>query len=305
MMRLDLSLVEVFCCVYEESSFSRAAERLSISQPTVSGHIKNLEEYLGTKLFDRLPRQVIPTRAGQLLYQRGYAILKEKEAALQDLQRFLHRIEGSLIISGSAIPGEYVLPKLISSFRSQYRAVRVELKIADPKIVCAETLSGEAELGFTCSKVEMPGLEFRHFAASELALVVPNNEEWSAVKSITLEQLAEKPFLAREAGSGMRLEVERKMGRPLDGFNVVGTFGSNCAVREALKAGMGVSVVSLLSVQSEVTNGELKIVEVEGADTQPFDLFAVINQNLTLSPIAETFLGYVLDASTQREDSHK
>lgn len=302
MMRLDLNLVEVFCCVYEERNFSKAAQRLSLSQPTISGHIKNLEEYLGTRLFDRLPRQIVPTRAGQLLYQRGCAIIKEKMAALQDLQRFLHRIEGSLIISSNAMPGEYILPRLITSFRVQYPAVRFELKIADPATVCAEVLKGDAELGFACAKTETHDLEFHHFASTDLALVVPHNKEWRHINSITLDRLAEKPFLAREAGAGMRLAVEQKIGRTLDDFNVAGIFGSDCAVKEALKAGMGVSVLSLLAVQSEIADGELKTVEIEGVDARPIDLFSVINRNITLSPVAETFLDYALKTSTQRGD---
>lgn len=302
MMRLDLSLIEVFCCVYEECNFSRAAERLNISQPTVSGHIKNLEQYIGTRLFDRLPRQVVPTRAGQLLYQRGCAIIKEKMAALQDLQRFLHRIEGSLIISSSAMLGEYILPRLIASFRAQYPGVRFELKIANPMTICAEVLKGDVELGFACSQTETQGLEFRRFASTDLSLVVPHNKEWRHINSITMDRLAEIPFLARETGAGMRLAVEQKLGRMMDDFNVVGIFESNFAVKEALRAGMGVSVLSLLAVQSEIARGELKTVEIEGADARPIDLFIVVNRNLTLSPAAEAFLDYALKISMQRED---
>src|SRR6185503_13058242 len=111
-MRLDLSLVEVFCVVYEEGSFSRAASKLHLSQPTVSGHIKNLEEAIGARLFDRLPRQAVPTRVGEILYIHGRAILNEKDATIQELSKFLNLVEGSLTISASTIPGEYLLPQI-------------------------------------------------------------------------------------------------------------------------------------------------------------------------------------------------
>lgn len=301
MMRLDLNLIEIFCCVYEEANITKAASKLRISQPTVSCHIKHLESYVGAKLFDRLPRRLAPTYAGKLLYRRGFTILKEKEAAMQDLEKFLHRIEGSLRISGSNILGEYVLPHLIASFYAQFPAIKVELKIADPKAICDDVLSGEAELGFSCFKIDSIGLRYRPFASGEIALVVPNTKEWRGIKVISLERLAAEPFLAREIGSGMRAMVEKKIGRTLEGFNVVGVFGSDGVVKEALKAGMGISVVSLFSVQQELASGELKTIEIEGVNMQASDLSVVTNERLTLSPIAETFLASILETKGRSE----
>lgn len=299
-MRLDLRLLEVFCSVYEESSFSKAAEKLFLSQPTVSGHIKTFEGHLGTKLFDRLPREVVPTAAARLLYRHGRSILKEREAALQNLKQFLNRIEGSLRISASTIPGEYLLPSIISSFHIRFPAVKLELKISDSQTVCQEVLGAQAELGFVGAKLEAAGLTFRHFARDKLALVVPNNREWRDVESITPDSLASKPFLARERGSGTRLAFEKKMGRSLDELNVVACFGSTNAVKEALRAGLGISVLSILAVKSEIERGELKTVTIEGFHTIPRDFFAVVNKNLTLSPIADTFLDeHVLNTSVK------
>ena len=293
-MRLDLNLLEVFCCVYEEGGFSRAARKLLISQPTVSGHIKHLEEYLGVKLFDRLPRRIVPTRAGQLLYRRGHTILKEKEAALPELKKFLHRTEGSLTVCGSGIPGEYLLPQIIASFYARFPAVKIEVRISDSEEVCLNVLDGKAELGFTCTKIKANKLEFRQFASSELVLVVPHNREWRHVESITRDRLAMEPFLAREVGSGVRLTVEKKLGRTLDEFNVVGSFSSNSAIKEAVKAGLGMSVLPLLAVTSEVANGTLKTVAIEGISPLRCDFFVVINKTLTRSPIAKTFLQHAL-----------
>ncbi len=295
MMRLDLNLIEIFCRVYEEGNISKAAVTLRISQPTVSGHLKNLETYIGAKLFDRLPRRLVPTRAGQLLYRRGCSILKEKQAAMQDLERFLQRIEGVLQLSGSNIPGEYLLPPLIADFYAHFPAVRIELKVSDPKAVCNDVLSGEAELGFSCTKIDTVGLEFRPFATGSIALVVPNNKTWLRINTISLERLAHEPFLARECGTGMRAMVEERIGRSLEDCNVVGVFGSNHAIKEALKAGMGVAVVSLFSVQRELAGGELKTVAIEGLDMRASNFYVVTNKSLTLSPSAETFLAAVLD----------
>jgi DNA-binding transcriptional LysR family regulator len=293
-MRLDLNLLEVFCCVYKEGSFSRAAQKLRLSQPTVSGHIKNLEDYLGTKLFNRLPRQVVATRAGEILYRRGQIIMIEKESALQELKKFLNRIEGSLAICCSTIPGEYLMPQIVASFHERFPAVVIEMSVSDSQRVYDDVSSGKAELGFAGAKIETVGLEFRHFASDEVALVVPNNSEWRKVESISLDALAAKPMLVRETGSGTRLAFEKRVGRALGEFNVVGYLGSSNSIKEAMKAGLGVSVLSLLSVKSEIESGVFKPVAIEGVTALRRDFFAVFNKRLILSPIAGEFLDFVL-----------
>jgi DNA-binding transcriptional LysR family regulator len=293
-MRLDLNLLEVFCCVYKEGSFSRAAQKLRLSQPTVSGHIKNLEDYLGAKLFNRLPRQVTPTRAGEILYKRGQAIMSEKESAIQELKKFINRIEGSLAICCSTIPGEYLMPQIIASFHKRFPAVIIEMNVSDSQGVCGDVLRGKAELGFAGAKIETVGLEFHQFASDEMVLVAPNDAEWRKVESISLDDLAAKPMLVREAGSGTRLAFEKRIGRELSDLNVVGYFGSSNSIKEAIKAGLGVSVLSLLSIKSEIESGAFKTVRIEDIGPLRRDFFAIFNQHLTLSPIAEEFLDFVL-----------
>jgi len=302
-MRLDLSLIEIFCIVYEEGSFSRAAAKLQLSQPTISGHIKNLEDSVGARLFDRLPRQAMPTQAGKILYRRGRAILDEKYAAVQELNKFLNRVEGSLTITASTIPGEYLLPQMIASFRMKYPGVNIELQISDSEDVCQRVLSGKAEIGFVGARFEVVGLGFRHFASDTLALIVPNNDEWSSIESLTLEELSLKPFLSRESGSGTRTTFEKVIGPALDNFNVVASFGSTNAIKEALKAGLGVSVLSLLAVSSEIARGEFKTVEIEGAGPLHREFFMVINTNLTASPIADAFVECVHEGGGRKSIS--
>lgn len=302
-MRLDLSLIEIFCIVYEEGSFSRAASKLQLSQPTVSGHIKNLEDCIGARLFDRLPRQAMPTHAGKILYRRGRAILDEKYAAVQELNKFLNCVEGSLTISASTIPGEYLLPQIIASFRMKYPGVNVELQISDSEDVCQRVLSGKAELGFVGTRFEAVGLGFRHFASDTLALIVPNSEEWGSIKSLTLEELSLKPFLSRENGSGTRTTFEKAIGPALDNFNVIASFGSTNAIKEALKAGLGVSVLSLLAVNSEIARGEFKTVEIKGGGPLHREFFMVINTSLTTSPIADAFVECVHEGGGRKSIS--
>lgn len=298
-MRLDLSLVEIFCRVAEEGSFSRAAEKLSLTQPTISGHIKSLEDYVGARLLDRLPRRNVLTQAGELLYKHGKAILNQKEAAIRELDRFLNRAEGSLKLCGSTIPGDYLLPEIIAFYHQHYPGVRVQLQILDSKGTCLEVLGGRAELGFVGGRFEAPGLAFRLLANDELVVVVPNDEQWQLRSSLTVSELSELPFLAREPGSGTRLGFERVIGRSLDDFNVVAHLGSTNAIKEALKSGLGVSVLSRLAVRAELASGALKTVELKGVQSLQREIFIVVNETLTMSALAERFVECALKMATR------
>lgn len=289
-LRLDLYLVEIFCCVYEHSNFSRAAKKLRISQPTISGHIKNLEDHVGLKLFDRLPKRVVPTRAGELLYRHGCSILKEKESAIRGLNKLRNCIEGPLLIHSSTTPGEYLLPKIIASFHSEHPGIAIEVRISDSRITCNEVLKGKAEIGIVGAMFESKELEFCHLTSDQMVLVVPNNDKWRKVKSITPSALAKVPFLVREAGSGSRIAFEAEAGINLANFNIVGYLGSTSAIKEALRANLGVSVLSLLAVKNEIDSGVFKVIAIDGIDTIERDLYTVVNKSLTLSPIAESFL---------------
>lgn len=288
--RLDLYLVEIFCCVYDHSNFSKAAKKLRISQPTISGHIKNLEDQVGLRLFDRLPKRVVPTRAGELLYDHGRLILKEKEAAIRKLSKFRNCLEGPLLIHSSTTPGEYLLPKVIASFHDQYPNVPVEMRISDSKIACDEVLKGKAEIGVVGGKFDSDELEFHHLTSDHVVIVVPNNNKWRNVHCISLSTLAKTPFLAREEGSGSRSAFEKEIGSNLNDFNIVGCLGSANAIKEGIRANLGLSTLSLLSVQDEINSGVFKTIPIEGLKPIRRELFTVINKSLTLSPIAEAFL---------------
>jgi len=289
-MRLELNLLEIFCCVVDEGSFSKAAERLRLSQPTVSGHIRNLENFVGTPLLDRLPRKIVLTQAGKLLYRRGQSILSEKKSAILELRQLLNHEQGELILSGSSIPSEYLLPPIVASFRERFPNIKVEILISDSRGSTTDVLSGKAELGFVGAIFDEAEIEYRYLGSDELALVVPNNEEWRDVESIKLNDLITKPFLVRESGSGTRRAFEEMFGYSMDRFNIAGCFGSMGIIREALKANIGVSVISLLSVSEELARGLLKVVKIEDIGSMKREFYVITNRRLSLSPIADAFL---------------
>src|SRR5262249_40904445 len=151
-----------------------------------------------------------------------------------------------------------LLPPIVAQFHRKFPAVTVEIRISDSEAVWRDLHEGSCELGFVGARPDTDGLEVRPFASDRLALVVPNDGEWSQIRSIDLDSLAAEPYLAREPGSGTRSEFEKITGRPIEQFNVVAYFGSTTAVKEGIKAGLGVSVLSLLAVKVELESGILR-----------------------------------------------
>src|SRR2546426_4804093 len=144
---MDLRRLEIFVKVAELGSFSRAAEALFLTQPTVSEHVRGLEDELGVQLLDRLGRGAMPTRAGQLFLGYAHRLLSLAREARQAIDQFQGRMSGELIVGGSTIPGEYLMPELIGQFRGKYPDVSVSLSIGSSRQVMDWVEEGRVELG--------------------------------------------------------------------------------------------------------------------------------------------------------------
>jgi DNA-binding transcriptional LysR family regulator len=295
---MDLRLLEIFCAVYEERGFSKAAKRLHLTQPTISGHIRSLEDTFGTPLFDRLGREIQPTRAGELLYEHGRHILEIKKTITEGMSKFLNRLAGRLHLSASTIPGEYLLPTIIGRFHKKYPNVDVIAAISDTQRVVKDVEQGRIELGFVGAQIEDGGLEFRKFAFDRLVLVVPNNKRWLGVRAISLNDLTHVPFLVRESGSGTRVVLERKLaelGYSIGDFNIVAQLGSTTAIKQAINADVGVSIISNVAVKHELHCKLMREVRIQEMKTLERDFFVVRNARRTPSPACQAFLEFVFD----------
>ena len=143
---MDLWQLNIFCKVIELKSFSKAGRSVHLSQPTISSHIKDLEDHLDCRLIDRLSKEAVPTKAGELLYGYAKRILALRDDAEADLAEFTGILRGRLVIGGSTIPGTYLMPQLIAEFKKQYSDVIVSLKIGDTENIIEGILKGNLEL---------------------------------------------------------------------------------------------------------------------------------------------------------------
>ena len=293
---MDFRQIEIFVKVAELGSFSRAAEALYLTQPTVSERVRSLEEELGQKLLDRQQRGATPTKAGQLLLTYARRILQLQREARQALDEFQGRMSGELIVGASTIPGEYVLPPLIGRFKAKFPDISISLLIGDTQGVLDWLLDGKVEAGVVGARIDHRGLEYRELMPDELVLVVPAEHPWHGRKTVTLEEVRQEPLIVRERGSGSRHALERALGEvglKLGAFKVVGEMGSTQAIKQAVKAGVGLSMISKRAVEEECRANLLWCVKVKDLKfSRAF--YLVIHRDRTRSPLAEAFRAFLL-----------
>src|SRR5437879_11792425 len=170
---MDLHRLEVFAKVAELGSFSRAAEALFLTQPTVSEHVRALEEELGLSRLDRMGRGATPTPAGQLLLGYARRILALSREARQAIEQFQGRMSGQLTVGGSTIPGEYILPALIGQFKAKFPDISISLLIGDSRQVTTWVEDGRAEVGVVGARPGPRTLLARELIPDELVVVLP------------------------------------------------------------------------------------------------------------------------------------
>lgn len=296
---MDARQLEIFVKVAELGSFSKAAEALFLTQPTVSEHIRGLEEELGVRLLDRLGRGAAPTKAGQLLLGYGRRILELHREARQALDQFQGRMSGELVIAASTIPGEYVLPALIGRFKEKYPDIAISLLIGDTQRVVEWVLEGRAELAVAGAQIDHRALEYRELMPDELVLVVSAAHPWHGKKTATLEEVRAEPLIVRERGSGSRHALEKalaEVGLGLSDFRVVGEMGSTQAIKQGVKAGVGISLISKRAVAEECQHGTLHCVKVKDLRfSRAF--YLVTSTTRSRSPLAEAFRAFLISES--------
>ncbi|HEX2227733.1 MAG TPA: selenium metabolism-associated LysR family transcriptional regulator [Candidatus Binatia bacterium] len=293
---LDLYKLEIFYWVAEFKSFSQAANLLSLRQPTVSAHVRELEEAVGGKLFYRIPGKVSLTPLGQMLADRAKTLLAFKRETVAAVEQFQGTLTGELWVGGSNIPGEYLLPQKLGAFVVKYPAVKPILRIRDSAGVVEDLLDGKIELGFVGFKNDDTRLTFAKIWKDEMVLAVPKNHPWSRRKSIQLDELRTEKFIARESGSGTLDSVMEILSDsrnpPEELLKVSMELGSTEAIKEALMAGFGVSILSRISIRHELAEGT--IVEVPIKDmTMERDFYEVFHSRRPLHPIAQAFRAFL------------
>ena len=264
---MNLNHLAAFHAVAEEGGVSRGAERLCVSQPAVSKQVRELEAALGLKLFDRLPRGVRLTQAGEVLAgyaRRLFAVEADAERAIAELKGLSR---GSLRVGASLTIGVYLLPEILGAYRKLHPGIDLELEIANTQVIQQKLRENALDValteGFveTCEpKSELDDLEAEIFHRDELVAVVPPGHRLLKEKMVTAAQFCAEPFLMRETGSGTREIVERALAQVKVVVHPTMSLGSTEAIKRAVTAGLGVAIISRLALCTELATGLLQVV---------------------------------------------
>lgn len=261
---LSLYKLEIFNTVAMEGSFSSAAGRLHMTQPGVSQHMRDLEEGLGRKLFERGPRGVSLTPAGETLLDYTRCILRllaDAEAALANLEQLE---QGQLTIGATPGASVHLLPQWIQAFHQRFPTLSVLLRTDTTAAIANELLSGKLDLGFVEGELQVdPPLNAMALRDIELFVVVGRDHAWSERQKITLRSLADQPFIARPPGSQTRTWVNQVFDQFGLTPRIIAEFDNPEAIQQAVASGMGVTILPEWGLDADRWQGRLFPITLE------------------------------------------
>ncbi|MCR8641731.1 selenium metabolism-associated LysR family transcriptional regulator [Paenibacillus sp. N1-5-1-14] len=294
-MALTLHGLHIFYTVAEKSSFSHAATALHMTQPAVTMQIQSLEEYLGVKLFMRSTKKIELTEAGRALFpyaKRSIELIRDTEAALA---RYTTMVEGRLQLGASLTMAEHILPRLLGPFSQSYPNISVSMKVMNTSQIVDEVIAHHLTFGLVEAPVFHEDLHSEAILNDELKLIVPASHPLAGEEAITWDMVIQYGFVLREQGSGTRRVMEEELAhRGLDytAMKIVMELGSTGAIKSAVEAGLGISILSESAVKHEVALGLLKVKTIE--EVKFLRNFYAICLNKTLLPLsAVSFMGFL------------
>lgn len=297
MKHATLHQLKVFEAIARSGSFTKAAEELFLTQPTVSQQIKQLTKAVGVPLFEQVGKRLYLTDAGQEVLTVCQDIserLSQLEMTLADLQGLK---QGNLRLT-TITTAKYFIPRLLGTFRHRYPKINISLQVTNRQQVLERLSENLDDLYILGQPPDDLDINLRPILENALVAIAPSNHPLAGQKNIPLQRFAEEPFIMREPGSGTRMAVERFFEENRVAINVEMEIGSNEAIKQAIVGGLGISVLSRHVLALEGTKGSLTILDVEGFPIQRH-WYVVYPANKQLSVVASTFLEYLLNEGKQ------
>ena len=259
--------MEALIFLVEERSFSRAAKRMLLTQPALTKNIRNVEDCLGVKVVHRSSAGVSLTPEGKIFYDYAQRIMRLRKEAAEKILQLHENAGGDIYLAASTIPATYILPRALSDFKKEYADIRIFMKTEDSEEVMNMVLDREVEVGCIGKKPQNAKLMSEPVWPDRLILVVPKGHRWTRRGAVNLSELLKEPFVLREKGSATRdvFEAYLKENKAvnLSQFNVCAELGSSAAIKEAVLAGLGVSVLSMHAVRRELASKLLSEIPLE------------------------------------------
>jgi len=265
--------LQVFHTVARLLSFTKAAESLHMTQPAVTFQVRQLEEYFNTRLFDRTHNRISLTEAGSRVYEYAdkiFVLYAEMENSVREMTG---EISGALTIGASTTIAEYMLPALLGDFKAKYPDVGIHLKVSNTDGIVNMVENNTIDLGVVEAPVGNRNLVVEKCRADHLVAIVPLDHPEADRDSMGYADLIRYPFICREEGSGTReviAEYLDEFNEGSDGLQITMELGSPEAVKGAVEAGMGISVISRATIQKELKLGTLVAIDLDPPLQRPF-----------------------------------
>lgn len=297
MKHTTLHQLKVFEAAARHSSFTRAAEELFLTQPTVSMQVKQLSKAVGLPLFEQVGKRLYLTEAGQELLVTCREIfnrLAQFEMSIADLKG----VKAGQLKLAVITTAKYVVPRLLGPFCQRYPGIDVSLQVTNHEIILERFWQNQDDLYILSQSPDHPDVVLHPFLENPLVVLAPSNHPLAGQKNIPLESLNGQPFIMREPGSGTRQAVQKLFEKHGTNVKVKLELGSNEAIKQAIAGGLGISVLSRHTLALEGTNSQITILDVEGFPIERY-WYIVYPSGKQLSVVARTFFDYLLNEGKQ------
>ena len=293
---ITLQQMEILIALVETGSFTRASGKLFLSQPSLTKQIQNLEESVGSRLVNRGSAGISLTPEGGILYEYARRILRLREDAKERIGRLKEQESGHIYISASTIPATYILPRLLGLLKKTHPDMQVHIQTHDSEETLQVVLNDQAELGFIGKETLNRKLIVKRLWKDRMVLAVPIHHPLAQQGIVRMKDLAGIPFVVRERGSATSDIVDKCLQKHFDTslshFNVVCEMGSSEAVKEAILAGLGVSILSVFAIERELSRGLLTTVPI-GDCTMERYFYLIYKKQFPLMKYHEHFINMV------------
>jgi DNA-binding transcriptional LysR family regulator len=286
---MHLDRLKIFHAVAKFQSFTRASENLFLTQPGISKHIKILEEFYGTKLFDRLGKKIALTQAGEILYEATkdiFSLLDEAKAKIDDIEGLT---TGVIKVGASFTIGTYIVPKFLAQFRDQHPNINVSLDISLSRHIVNKVKRNRLDVGLVGAPPTDEKLISDRILMDELVVVIPNDHKWSRRKKLRPEELAEQPFILSKEGSGTRQTIMDRLKENGVILKNYIEFGNTESVKKAVESGLGISILSKYVVSREAEAGLLAAIPLSKIDLSR-GIFLIYHKDKYLTNIMRSFV---------------
>ena len=286
---MDIRDLQVFLAVTTRLNFTRAAEDVHLSQPSVSVRIRQLERELNVKLFEQLGKRVALTEAGRLLEPYARRVVAAMDDALHAVEELQGLERGTVRVGASTTPGMYLIPRTIALFKQRYPKIDVHLAVKDTRQIEEGVIRNEFDFGFVGGHLAGDEVEVLPWITDELRLIVPKGHRLAGKRTVKPQDLLQEQFILREQGSATRAVVAAHLGKLRIEPEAVMEIANPESVKKAVQSGLGIAFISGYAVETELKAKILVAVKIQNLEIRR-ELKIVYRRDKHLSRAAHAFI---------------